>query len=458
MAGLYIVRDSLDTGKPSNPLKLPTFPYELAYVIQDRMFKDNGDVFYPAFPGDPFYEDFITGEGAELPQDKFPNGGPTAIAEFFGDVMTVNGKIWPKVEVQPRNYRIRVLNGCDSRFLVVQFSKVRLGETELPEDAELLSFTVVGTDHGIANKAQTMDTLVVEPASRYDIVFDFAHLKGYRVVMRNAGPDEPYGGDPAEFGIPKEGSTFLRTDRIMAFDVVKSLDGNAPDNFDGDLIDIPPILPAPSKTRKVALFEGSDEFGRLLPLIGTAEPAADANGNPIHWPTTESTIAAGLAGKPMEGSIPWHSPTTENPRVGTTEEWEIWNVSADAHPVHLHLVFFEIIGRHSIVWDSSTSEENRSLDDQIDATGDGTYTVAQPVIKHDGAVGKGARIVNPTKGGSVDAPPEYFEDGPKDVVIAHPGEVTTIRVNFDKVGRYVWHCHILAHEDNEMMRVMQIVE
>ena len=91
MAGFYIIRDDFDTGLPGNPLDLPAFPYEAAFAIQDRMFKDNGEFFYPAFPGDPFYADFITGEGAVLPSGHLPRRRATGLAEFFGDHMVVNG-------------------------------------------------------------------------------------------------------------------------------------------------------------------------------------------------------------------------------------------------------------------------------------------------------------------------------------------------------------------------------
>jgi FtsP/CotA-like multicopper oxidase with cupredoxin domain len=129
MAGFYILRDDYDTGKQDNPLTLPAWPYEKAYAIQDRMFNADGSLFYPAFPGDPFYDDFITGEGAILPPDLFPGGGPTALAEFFGDHIVVNGVIWPKEEVEPRNYRMRLLNGTDSRFMVFRFRAVPQGAT-----------------------------------------------------------------------------------------------------------------------------------------------------------------------------------------------------------------------------------------------------------------------------------------------------------------------------------------
>ena len=108
----------------------------------------------------------------------------------------------------------------------------------------------------------------------------------------------------------------------------------------------------------------------------------------------------------MEGSIAWHSPTTENPALGTTEEWEIWNVTGDAHPVHLHLVHFEVLGRQEIVWDSATNEEDRVLDPAgITApapNGDGTYLVTQPTVQHNSVAGDpatygmGFRIVQPT--------------------------------------------------------------
>jgi FtsP/CotA-like multicopper oxidase with cupredoxin domain len=97
---------------------------------------------------------------------------------------------------------------------------------------------------------------------------------------------------------------------------------------------------------------------------------------------------------------------TENPTLGDTEEWEIYNFTEDAHPIHLHLVRFEVVGRRAI----------------------------------DG----GPSIVGNT--------PQPWETGFKDTVIAYPGEITTVKARFDIPGLYVWHCHIVEHEDNEMMR------
>jgi FtsP/CotA-like multicopper oxidase with cupredoxin domain len=279
MAGFFIIRDDNDTGLLGNPLDLPAFPYEAAFAIQDKMFKDNGELFYPAFPGDPFYDDFITGEGADLPSDIFPGGGPTALAEFFGDHMVVNGKIWPKMEVEPRNYRLRLLNGCDSRFLGVQFFEVPYGDEDFTNATGPLEFTVIGSDQGLASSPTDVSTLVMETGSRYDVIFDFkAVTPGNRVIMKNIGGDEPFGGD-----IPGP-QVFGETDRIMAFDVVLPMDTA--------MTDVSPVAAmataafgpklanaAQTRIRKVALFEGKDEFGRLQPLLGTGRvrsPAAAA--------------------------------------------------------------------------------------------------------------------------------------------------------------------------------------
>ena len=177
LAGFYFIRDQFDTGLLGNPLDLPAYPYELAYAIQDRMFTNTGALFYPAFPDEPYYNDFIFGEGALLPEDLFQNGGPSALAEFFGDHMVVNGKIWPKENVEPRNYRMRLLNGTDSRFLAIQFFEVPPGATDLSAAVGgPLEFNVVGSDQGLASAPTPVEKLLFEPGSRYDIIVDFSQV------------------------------------------------------------------------------------------------------------------------------------------------------------------------------------------------------------------------------------------------------------------------------------------
>jgi spore coat protein A len=466
LAGFYFVRDNDDTGQPDNPLGLPAWPYEKAYAIQDRMFKETGELFYPAYPGDPYYDDFITDEGAVLPPDIFPEGGPTALSEFFGDHMVVNGVIWPFENVEPRNYRLHLLNGTDSRFMAVQFFEVPAGATDFSVTYQQLLFDVIGSDQGLASSPTTVDTLLSEPGSRYDIIVDFSSvLPGNRVIMKNIGGDEPFGGDIPGVQI------FGETDRIMAFDVNQPLD-EAVTNISPTWSGYGQKIAEPTRLRKLALFEGKDEFGRLQPLLGTAEAATDYLGNPINWPNLLVYSSVGLMGQ-MEGSIAWHSPTTENPALNTTEEWEIWNVTGDAHPVHLHLVHFEVLEREEIVWDSNTigpddpsgEDEDRVIPNALhsEAYNDGTYLVTQPTVQHNSVAGNpdtygmGFKIMNHTTTGSILPQPDgYVENTPKDMVTALPGQITRVKATFDKPGRYVWHCHILSHEDHEMMRVLYV--
>jgi len=379
------------------------------------MFTKKGELFYPGFPGDPFWDDFITGEGLE--DDEVPQ--PSALAEFFGDHMLVNGKIWPRSSVEPRHYRMRLINGTDSRFLVVRFRAVPPGASDLSGAGSPLPFYVIGSDQGLASAAMTIDTLVFEPGGRYDIVFDFSDpaLAQQRIIMENIGGDAPFGGAFGDDLDPEDLFPDRQTDRIMAFDVDLPLDSSVPDVFNAAAIAVYAGNPGvTTKTRKVALFEGTDEFGRLQPLLGTAEPAVDE------------------AGYVVTGAIAWHAPTTENPGLGETEIWEIYNATGDAHPVHLHLVNFEILDRQEFTAD----------------------LIEQPVEQHNGESGVGFRLENIVLGAPVPAAVEYVENAPKDMVTALPEQVTRIKVTFDKPGRYVWHCHILSHEDHEMMRVLKV--
>ncbi len=424
LAGFYFIRDHRDSGFEWNPLGLPAYPYELAYAIQDRMFRDNGELFYPAFPDEPFYNDFITGEGAVLPPDLFPGGGPSALAEFFGDHIVVNGIIWPKADVEPRNYRMHLLNGTDSRFMVVRFRAVSRGATDLSNAGAPIPFYVIGSDQGLAGKAMQTDTLIFEPGSRYDIVFDFSDpaLKGKRVIMENIGGDAPFGGAFGDDLDPGDVFKNRQTDRIMAFDVVKPFKRWIRDRFDPNAINQYGGNSAPvNRIRKVALFEGKDEFGRLQPLLG-------------YFDETD-----GIPEEERWKGVAWHVPTTENPDLDATEEWHIYNFTEDAHPVHLHLVNFEILGRNELTFTS----------DDVNP---------QMVIQHNGAEGMHPTITNVQEGAPVILSPSegYAEDAPKDMVTALPDQVTKIKATFDKPGRYVWHCHILSHEDHEMMRVLHV--
>ena len=419
LAGFYIVRDHEDTGRINNPLGLPSGRYELGYVIQDRMFKSNGELFFPSMPNDPEYDGFINGEGATLPPEQFPNGGPTILPEFFGDHIVVNGKIWPKTDVEQRNYRLRLLNGCDSRFLAIRFRVVNAEATIISETDQLLPFWHIGGDQGLAQNATQVTQLVVAPAERPDIVVDFSMVPfGRRVIMENIAGDVPFNGTLVTDPAFDEDDVFLnrQTDRIMAFDVNKHY-SRREDRFSPTLISSYQGNQNPvDKVRKVALFEGKDEFGRLQPMLGVAEPTVDMSGNTVN------------------GALTWHLPITENPALNSTEIWEIYNNTGDAHPVHVHLVSFEILNREKF----------------------SANIIPQDILQHNGTIGKGFRMENIVITPNTLVSASAVEKSPRDMVICYPNEVTRIKMTFDKAGRYVWHCHILSHEDHDMMRPMHV--
>jgi spore coat protein A, manganese oxidase len=206
LAGPYFIRDDIDTGRhDNNILGLPAYPYEVPIIIQDKMFKANGELYYPAFPEDPTYDNFITSLNAHPPHssndNKTPDDAPhstSILSEFYGDHFVVNGKIWPKFEVEPRPYRLRFLNACDSRFLIVQFHPTQYinnstdVESTLPKNHNFnpLTFMVVGADQGLSRRFTTSKTtLVIPPAGRFDVVVDFTHRAGQRIVLHNIGGD-----------------------------------------------------------------------------------------------------------------------------------------------------------------------------------------------------------------------------------------------------------------------------
>lgn len=429
LAGFLPVRDFADTGKPDNPLGLPADPFELGFAVQDRMFRNTGELFYPAFPGDPFWDDFITDEDVELcddddNDDRYPDSEfcllpPSALAEFFGDHMVVNGTIWPKYDVEPRQYRVRLLNGCDSRFMRLRLSAIAFGANNPlatnPASGWLVPFYIIGSDQSLLEKAAQVTEVDFAPGERLDLVIDFKDVPtGTRVILENILGDAPFGGT-----LPGKGDLFpdRRTDRVMAFDLRLPFNSARADTnvYDGYYLGGGPDTPPATRTRKLALFEGQDEFGRLQPLLGTAEPAIDVEGNQVN------------------GTLAWHSPITENPRLGDTEIWEVYNATGDAHPIHVHLVHFEVLGRQAFQ----------------------AKTIEQPLPQHNGTYGVGYRLENLRTVGR-ERGPEIREQCRRDIVTALPGEVTRLRMTFDKPGRFVWHCHILSHEDHEMMRPFHV--
>jgi FtsP/CotA-like multicopper oxidase with cupredoxin domain len=220
-------------------------------------------------------------------------------------------------------------------------------------------------------------------------------------VLANVGPDEPFGG--GLLGTDFQPADPTSTGQVLQFQVVpaRAADPTTPPQF----LVLPAVTPLPAES-----------VTRPLVLLERAAIGFDADGNEVEGPV-EALLGTAGGGIPVQ--LSWDDAVTENPVVGATEVWEFVNTTGDAHPMHVHEVAFEVVNREGLVLDE---------DD-----------VAVPV----------------TPDGSV-RPPEEWESGFKDTVIAYPGEVTRVRATFAQPGQYVWHCHIVEHEDNEMMRPYRI--
>ena len=361
--------------------------YEIPIAIQDRSFNTDGSLFYPDTRA---FFDEITGQ--YIPQtDLSPIWNP----EFFGNMIMVNGNTWPFLNVEQRRYRFRFLNGCQSRFLILDFSSIPGAEVwQIGNEGGFLATPVnITANHG--------NRLLMGLAERADVIVDFTNVPVGNYLLGNVGPDEPFGG-----GVPGVDFPVADTDstgQVMQFRVMPAMvpDPTTPPIF----LVLPPVTPLPpaTVTRPLALLEEMSMYFEDAPaeaLLGTV--AGDPNSAPGVWT------------KRM-----WMYPVTENPALGTTEVWEIYNATADAHPMHVHEVVFEVVNRQDISVNEATGEVQ----------------------------------VMP---GSSPVPPEPWETGFKDTVIAYPGQVTRIRAQFNTPGQFVWHCHIVEHEDNEMMRPYRI--
>jgi spore coat protein A, manganese oxidase len=379
LAGNYLIRDANEDYLISHNM-LPQPAHELPLTIQDRMFDYTGKVFYP-------FSDLAT----------YPDAPAiTHLPEFFGGFILVNGVPWPQCAVEPRAYRLRVLNASDSRFYDLHFLK---------SDGSALTFHQVGTELGMMNAPVALAHLLIAPGERADVVVSFAGLANQTILVDNTAK-EPF--PDAEPNNP------LTAGKIMAFNVNLPLNTAVPQPIlPAFLRPVHGPLPVPKtagvRVRKLMLYEGTDPLGRLQTMLGTVNPAP---GNPVN---------------PAFGTFFYSDPVTETMAAGSTEVWELHNTTVDAHPVHLHLVDFRILNREPMNF--------------------------VPVDKPMGAGGTtlGGYITNITLSGNV-RPAEPNEAGRKDTVITYPGEVTRILVKFARPGEYVWHCHILSHEDHEMMR------
>lgn len=362
--------------------------YEIPIAVQDRSFNDDGSLFYPDT------REFFDGIFAPfIPDGEF---SPYWNPEFFGNMLIANGNTWPFQVVEQRRYRLRFLNGCQSRFLILDFSGIPGVEVwQIGNEGGFLAAPVnLTANHG--------GQVLLGLAERADLIVDFTNVPVGEHILGNLGPDDPFGG--GELGDDFEPADPEGTGQVLQFRVVPAV-GPDPTTPPQHLV-LPALAPLPVET-----------ITRPLALIEKMGMGVDASDEPVEGPV-EALLGTAEGGVLTE--MLWMDAVSENPDVGATEVWEFVNTTGDAHPMHVHEVAFEVVNREGLVM----ADEDE---------------VALPV-QPDGEI----------------TPPEPWETGVKDTVIAYPGQVTRVRATFANPGQYVWHCHIVEHEDNEMMRPYRI--
>lgn len=422
-AGLYLVRDPAE----EVALNLPSGAYELPLVIADRMFNPDGSLSYlndDNAPGTPYH--------------------PRHTPEFFGNVVTVNGMAWPYLDVEPRKYRFRVLNASNARMYNLRLFNLSTGQLwpkvwqvgtdggYLPAPVQLEMSAVAVDD---ASDASTK--LFLAPAERADIVIDFSGLDpGTTLAFTNdANAPFPDGDDPGVKGLGQ----------ILQLRVV------APTGPDTSR------LPAKINASLTRLDASQVSVVRHMALTEIEDPVT---GNPVVGLINNTCFDAAL---------------TETPRLGATEIWEIVDATEDTHPIHIHLVQFNVLnrqgfdrGRYLADWNAQSAIEGHlpgpvptcdSTIDPVDPPGVASGPQTIPAVD--------SYLQGPA------IPPADHEAGWKDTVRVKKGTVTRLLIRFAPQdpsengpyggftfdptdGKYVWHCHILEHEDNQMMRPYQI--
>ncbi len=353
LAAAYILRDEFDTGEEPNPIGLPGGAYEIPLVVQDRQFNRDGTLLYPI---------------SDIP-------GATWIGEYFGDTMLINGKVWPFLDVEPRMYRFRILNGCNARILSLNVGGPSLWQ--------------IGAEGGLFDVPVPVKQLVLAPAERADVLIDFTRFAGSTLVMKNHKPPRPVSTPAPSLESVMQIRVGTRVSRRGPTSIPSTLPGRKADLSD------------PVATRYITLNE-----------IDTGKPTWFLNLNGQHFD---------------------EAPTTESPKVGTVEDWVYINMTGDTHPMHTHLVTAQVIGRTP--FDVQAYKKAFEGPNGVPGGHDPTPFATGPMAER--------------------APEER---GFKDTVKANHGTFTTIRAKFDlptgvtAPQDYVYHCHIVEHEDNDMMR------
>jgi FtsP/CotA-like multicopper oxidase with cupredoxin domain len=493
LASAYLITDDAESMMIKSGIlpDVPGYPLGIPLIIQDKSFFDpasdatypvsaaqKGDLWYPHdYPGPPIPKMTLPVQCGATGRWNISGGTPPSVSlvpEAFFDTNLVNGAPYPVLSVSPRRYRFQTLNAAQARFYNLQLyvgdqsadgitlkesadldnngNRIRIPTNpagpkiiQIGKDSGLLPAPVVLNDppkpigyllttddddprHGNANRYN----LLLSPGERADIIVDFRGFEGHTIVLYNDAPapfpmgdirNDYYAGAPDLTCIGRMGSTQPGygpdTRIVMRFDVAKNGSVNEPD-FEQTLANLqatlpavylqtlPPALETQSPPKIKTLNEGFDSNGRLMQMLG-------------------SPHSSGYLSKPIDVAS-----------KGETQTWQVYNLTGDTHPIHWHLVNVQVVKREA--W-------------QFDSEG-------HPVLP-----------LRPIPGTA--RPPDPNEAGWKETLRMDPGEVTTVIMKFDmpfdappsprlqaeyglKGAEYVWHCHILEHEEHDMMHALVI--
>ncbi|MBI3561748.1 MAG: multicopper oxidase domain-containing protein [Gammaproteobacteria bacterium] len=402
LSGLWIIRDAEERALGLVP-KSDEAEFEIPLVIQDRNLdteangKLNGALVYKV---------------------------ETDVMEFFGPVTLVNGKIWPFKEVEARQYRLRVLNASNARV----YRLVLIDDNGTPCNSMIKQ---IGTDQGLLGAPVSFandEGIILAPAERADLIINFANFKGKNLRWVNTATAPYNGNDPPVVPGVSDAMNRLKYPNVMQFRV-----SNKPVT---DKFTLPASL-AKSYTRithdnfqhkqhrLIALVE--DTINNMLFLNELIELGLGKN-PPLNQPVFELKNKDGTLSRYYTGAHLFPDMINWFAESGSNEVWRFLNLTGDTHPIHIHLVKFQALSRQ--VFDvTDTSTHYDPLSGYLD-------TVGKPPVSY-------------VADGTLDA----NERGWKDNIRVNPGEIVSVGMNFaEYTGRYVYHCHILEHEDAGMMR------
>ena len=367
LAALWFIRDDYE-----DSLNLPGGDYEIPLVLQDKDFDSSGQLIY----NDPW------------------------IPEFFGRFITVSGTCWPKLAVEPRKYRFRILNGSQARYFSL-FLDNNIPMYQIGCEGGFLPSTV--TYSGQANP------LVLGIGERADVLIDFSGYADQEIVLNNNAPI------PYEGGVSPGGGLINNPSDPFGDKVMKFIVGNKLKTVNKNDTSTIPMTP---KKTKYLLREDvvKERFITLNQFLDPDHGFDDPQAMPMH-----------LNGRSFMDSAP-----TENPRLGSVEIWNFINLSPDNHPMHMHLINFQVLERIPF---NAAGYSAIFGDDQPNPEFDmSTLYTGAPV------------------------PPHPSELGWKETVKVYVGMITRVIVLFEGFsGNFVYHCHILDHEENNMMQYMTVL-